>query len=695
MAKGFSVRSVEIEGFKGFTARKRIDLNGRHVFLLGQNGNGKSSIIEAVRWGLFGSARRPNEIVANQGYGGRCRVDITLVSEGVEWHLRRTLNRGTTGGSDAVLTDAQGAEHPMQQIMPQLDSVDAGEGTHIIFAPQSTPLRRQPEDLTPFERTVFNHLGLTHPRALLGYLGSLNATQELAEKELGEKLTNIRHDIDSEIDDLQRRRSRITSAPPWGGGRLPTLITSEQKARNLIAEITGAQPDEALDGLSLGALIDNAENALNNRHGRDRSGLAEELLKIEGGKEQLDKLIVCLQSLDQREVELQQIERNALAVLNGVTADALRESVNDLQRKAGALALRREMAGRAIQLLELEQEEQVCCPVCAASSVRQTLEDTLHNLIEQLPEDGSPDLEQAEARLEQVNALSMQFLSIKAIVDNLQEAEQESKNQINESGVVELPESVDAVALTGLVSHYTDRANSVRGQIDDSETWFGEKQARLSKMKEEEEYHRIQRGLAELRQSQNKFDRMADSYQNLVDFGQSLRAIRQAVSDTVTERLEADLPEVANNLSQVFAALTSHPWYDRLVIPSALLPKLELRVSTSNDPQVEYPTGVLNGQAESALELVPYFAFSQAEDAPTEVYLVLFDDPTRAFDENHTRILVERLASLGQSVQLMVASHETGRFRELVPENFESGSYVIVEPVNWSHDDGPELQIST
>ena len=95
MVKGFVVQSVGIEGFKGFTTRKEIDFDGCHAFLLGQNGNGKSSIIEAIRWGLFGSTRRPNETVANWDYKGRCRVDITLTSEGKPWHLRRTLNRGT------------------------------------------------------------------------------------------------------------------------------------------------------------------------------------------------------------------------------------------------------------------------------------------------------------------------------------------------------------------------------------------------------------------------------------------------------------------------------------------------------------------------------------------------------------------------------------------------------------------------
>ena len=695
MAKGFSVRAVEIEGFKGFTVRKQIDFEGRHVFLLGQNGNGKSSIIEAVRWGLFGSARRPNEIVANQGYGGRCRVDITLVSEGTEWRLRRTLNRGTTGGSDAVLTDAQGAEHPMQEIMPQLDSVDAGEGMHIIFAPQSIPLRRQPEDLTAFERTVFNHLGLTHPRALLGHLDYLIARQELMEAELAEKFTNARNEIDSEIDDLQRRRGTIISSPPWDGGRPPAISESERKARNLIAEITGEQPDEALDGLSLGALLENAENALNDRHGRDQSDLKDDLIKIENRKEQFESLFVYLQNIDQQEAEIQQIGTKALEILDGSSMDALRESVDELRRKAGALALRREIADKGIQLLAIEQEERISCPVCAEIYSRSMLEGTLHNALEKLPEDALPDLKQAETRLEQVRAISRQFRSIRANINTLQETVLESKKQINENGVTELPESADAATLTSLILHYFDLSNSIRGQLDDREAWFSEERARLGKMNEEEGYHRIQRRLTELHQSQNRFARVERAYGNLVAFGQSMRAMRQAVSDTINERLTKDLPDVSNNLSEVFAALTCHPWYDRLVIPNDPLPKLEMRVSSSNEPRLEYPIGVLNGQAESALDLVPYFAFSQTEDAPTEVYLVLLDDPTRAFDEDHTRILIESLAKLGQNVQLMVASHETSRFRDLVPQNFDSGSYVIVEPVNWSHDNGPELSIET
>ena len=102
--------------------------------------------------------------------------------------------------------------------------------------------------------------------------------------------------------------------------------------------------------------------------------------------------------------------------------------------------------------------------------------------------------------------------------------------------------------------------------------------------------------------------------------------------------LREKTPSVAEDLTSVFSALTRHPHFDRLVFDEQKLPKLELSVASSSDSsRKRHPTSVLNGQAQSALALVPYFALSQAAEAPTEVHLVLLDDPTRAFDrETHS-----------------------------------------------------------
>ena len=71
----------------------------------------------------------------------------------------------------------------------------------------------------------------------------------------------------------------------------------------------------------------------------------------------------------------------------------------------------------------------------------------------------------------------------------------------------------------------------------------------------------------------------------------------------------------------------------------------------------------------------------------------MLDDPTRALDTEHIRILVKRLRELGRNVQLIVASQETERFQDMIPNTFHRDSYVIIEPTGWLPDSGPNLKM--
>ena len=694
MVKGFRIQTVAIEGFKGFTTRKEIDLKGCHAFLLGQNGNGKSSIIEAIRWGLFGSTGRPNEIVANRDYSGRCRVDITLIRGKKLFNLRRTLILGVSGGSDPILTDEDGQEHRIRDIMPQLDSVDAGEGMHIIFAPQTTPLRRQPEDLTPFERTVFNHLGLTHPRALLTQMNSFLDEQELVENNLGEKLTAVRDEIDNQINELIRQRGYILSSPPWGNDRSPSAAESENKARDLIKEITGKQPDKSLSGSSLEALIDSADDALTNRYNQDHVELENERDQIIERRNKLEAFCGILQEIEEQQSLIQKVQSQLNAVLEDMSLNKLRNSVNETREEVDTADLRRRIAEITVELLHRNQTESVSCPVCKKMHRRQDLESALQQTACQQSDDANLRLKQLKSRLEQAENFEHDAQSLKEELIEMEQRANGIKTGIDPDDAQEFSEQVNIDHLNAIINRRSEHEASLEAQIDGQEDEFNAINLRLSKLKDEAKFHQINNELGRLQQSRNRFTEIERAYQDLILFGESVRTIQQAVEICLKERLKEDIPGVSTNLSQVFSSLTRHQWFDQLIIARDTLPKLELKVASSQDPSGnEHPTEVLNGQAESALDLVPYFAFSQSDKAPTEVYLVLLDDPTRAFDEEHTKILVERLADLGNHVQLMVASQETTRFRELLPENFERSNYVVVEPTLWSYHNGPELKI--
>ena len=694
MGKGFRIQAVAIEGFKGFTTKQEIDLQGRHVFLLGQNGNGKSSIIEAIRWGLFGSTGRQNEIVANRNYPGRCRVDITLMREGKPLNFQRTLIRGISGGSDAILKDEHGQEQHIRDIMPQLDSVDAGEETHIIFAPQATPLRRQPEDLTSFERTVFNHLGLTHPRSLLSQMNSFLVNQEITENNLDGKLTSVRDELDNQIGNLTRQQGNILSLRPWGSDHLPSASESENKARDLIKEITGKQPDESLSGSSLDALIDNAKGALNDRYDQDQVKLEDEKKKMIERRNSLETFRDIQKEIEYQQSHIQKVQSQLDAVVEGMSLNELQNNVNATREEVDVADLRRRIVEIAIELLHRNQEESVPCPICEKKHHRQDLKLALQQTVSHQPDDAISRLKQLESRLKEAEDFENEAQRLRDELTEMEQRANEIRTDIDPDDAKEFSEKINLDDLYEVINRCSKLEASIDAQIDGQEEWFDEIRRRLSNLREEAKFHQIKNELSDLKRSRNRFAEVEKAYHELVLFGESVRTIQQAVESCLNEQLKKDIPEVSESLSQVFAALTRHPWFDQLTIARDKLPELKLQVASSQDPSGnEHPTGVLNGQAESALELVPYFAFSQADNAPTEVYLVLLDDPTRAFDEEHTKILVERLADLGNHVQLMVASQETARFRKLLPENFERSSYVVVEPTCWSYHNGPDLEI--
>ena len=691
MPGGFSVTAVEIEGFKGFSAPKSIDFGNRHVFLLGRNGNGKSSIVEAIRWGLFGSANRPNDIVSNQHYKGGCSVTVNLVRNGEPWTLFRPLNLGTGRSGEPILTDRHGVRHPLREVMPQLDSVDAGEGTHIIFAPQSAPLRRQPEDLDPFERTVLRYLGLTHPRVLLSNLEEFLNDQTKAEDELGEELTDARKRIDGEVAQEQARRSHIVNAPPWGSGAAPSISASEQKARRLIEEVTGKPLGDDLERSSLEALVENAEESLDAKHGEGQGNLENDLESLAKARRLLENLHSIHDQVATQESSVNGTRSQLERVRNGLTLEELREKLDDAKFEATTESIKGRIVRDAIDLIGRNESEEISCPICDWHHNRRDLESVLQTAATDCGEAMSSLVDELESQVQETERLKTLLEEQQTHLHSLVENSEEAHDLLDDEDKRKLSDTHD---IDQLINNYLSRESVVKARLDDQGAWFDSKQAELNKLEEESRFHRIQRRLNSLQANRKELERVTESYDSLVAFGQSVRTIKEAVSSRLSEQLAQDVPRVSEVLSKAFSALTQHPWYDRLTIANSSLPKLQLRVASSQDHTGrEDPTGVLNGQAESALAVVPHFAFNQTDDTPTEVLMVMLDDPTRALDTEHINILLERLRELGETVQLVVASQETERFEEMIPKVFDEGSYVIVEPTGWSPDDGPYLKI--
>ncbi len=460
----------------------------------------------------------------------------------------------------------------------------------------------------------------------------------------------------------------------------------------MIKEITLDDANDEPGALLLEALVDKADRALEERIGVDRIPVEEEIGRLDGRLAELETISAALMTMDSKRNELREAVEACDEVLDGASLDDLRTHEESQRRNAGTVALGHRLGEVAAELMDGSDEMGVTpCPICGTDHERDALSDLISALSKEDGEQIASDLRETEDQLKAA-------LEADGLVHQLKEELRDKENDLNEKVVAFEDEKLADAVVGGSVGDYVESVKEQKAskekQIGGFEDWLKGVQAKVAKLHEEARFQSIQQNLKSLKAVDEEMQRAERSFEHVVEFGESVRGIRDSVRLTLTKELREKVPSVAKELTAVFSALTRHDYFDQLVIDDEKLPNLELLVASSSDPTgMLHPTGVLNGQAESALALVPHFALSQAEEAPTEVYLVLLDDPTRAFDREHIRILIERLADLGERVQVVVATQENETFRKLLPKCFARESYVIVEPRAWSPIDGPKLVV--
>ena len=125
---------LTIEGLRSFRAPVSIDFTGRdHVAIVGDTGAGKSSILEAITYALYGQTTftaQGNQELMNDT-STHLRVVLRFQVSGETWEVARALRRdgqGRVGPASAQLrrldTDGAGAEQ-VEQVKPVNDRIKA------------------------------------------------------------------------------------------------------------------------------------------------------------------------------------------------------------------------------------------------------------------------------------------------------------------------------------------------------------------------------------------------------------------------------------------------------------------------------------------------------------------------------------------------------------------------------------------
>jgi len=601
--------------------------------------------------------------------------------------------------------DKAGQPHLLSEVLPQLDSTPAGEGMHIIYAAQSAPLRRSVEDVAPFERSIYSYLGLTDVRIAIRRLEAFLKEHEETESELAGQVNEKRTNFETEQSQLVGLRNRIIENPPWGQGSIPPYQETANRIGGFIKELSSAAPSEQIppSGLEPSLLISEVEKLFERVRQSTTNETENALHQTEQRLAQGEMLRKDLDNLN-RQVELIQsqsvsVEQELAALLADETVDTLAQATAEAEKQAEEIALLHDLQKKALSWLErrMQSSEDQYCPVCKQVPQASDLADDIKGRVSQ----ASNEEVEIVAKRDALRARHMEALRLSAQLGELHDRETTLQQELEQARekviqfVTGYSEGQDVgSALQEYMNELYNTKTIQQKRLQETTTQQEEWKRRLDRLQEEVRFHRVQEQLRELQNQQQQLQRVEEALRNLALFGDSVKSINEALTNALINTLNRTLPDINKNLTEAFKILTEHPAYDLVFIDSSNPPNLELRVASEDDPLPGWqPSQVLNAQALNALEVVPYFTFSEITDMPFEVYLLLLDDPTQSFDSHHIDILVRKLAELGKHVQLIVASHEVEDIDSLLSEYFGPDEYRVVHVTGFSRKDGPKLEI--
>ena len=572
----FRIESVSIEGFKAFATRQTFGFEGRNVFLFGPNGLGKTSIVEAIRWCLFGLASRPGEIVKNQFYAGPCIVQMTLRAADGLWTIQRRL-RPAGGESNRIVRDPSGSERNLDDVFPQLSRIGPREGTHVIYAAQQPSSRRPEADITDFRYVVYRYLGVEEIPRLSDELLVLSKDWATQEEEMFKDVEGLGDSFSERINDVDQCLTRITSDPPWGPVLTPTNVDTRKKVDLLARDAAnlGARcSTEALDGLTLHEKLYEIETAVDGFLSGNLEGVSQEFEKgssrLEEAQSSFDNAETTACQITMLSQTVETLKQDLEAALNGAQIGEFENNLQRLEEDLETTQLKLDVVQSALKYLETVggESDHERCPACDAGFQSGQLNTLLQNL------EASGD-HRTNDILKQRDQLRKQISTTNDLGDQVEEVETQltsHRNHLTETlqrakNTFGLPSPPTIESLRDCISEIHEGCQQLQSAMESRNEASRNWKARIDNVRQEVRFH-------EQRSRKERLQRLYDvRYEALHESLKALGNLRDVADKTrgllnaqLRERLQEDLPPLAQEMTEVYLRLTGNPTFDSIRI---------------------------------------------------------------------------------------------------------------------------------
>ncbi|MDZ4722312.1 MAG: AAA family ATPase [candidate division Zixibacteria bacterium] len=695
--------SLELSGFRGFTDEYIIDLDAQAIIVLGPNGNGKTSLFDAILWTITGAIPRfkGNEgaVVSKFARTGQARTVLKL----------RSTTKNTTV---AISRTFDGQKSRV--------SVDLGDG-RLIHGPEaegnliSTIWPEAALVSNPFEAlaTVLTRSVYLQQDLVREFIDStdknerFNAVSELVGAgRVTELQANLERErfawsksINAQMSDTQPLRARLSSME----SRLAEIRSSVSAQDNVIAPVDFENwlrsirdlgimiPDHPVDLTNASAAIDSAIKAI------DAARRA-----AERRADQLLKLLADINAFSQFQVPT--IEPLLAAVTNiRSQIETTRQRLIEAQdlasrhRRAQAELKEREEQLRALAELALQHLGDLC-PVCNQSYNIPTTRNRLQNYLRtssdtsKLPEHSDPTellLNELSSQERLLTIANQDLLSANQLATERSQIEERITNQWASLNLTQ-----DTISeLSDVVTRALAQTQSTIGGLTQAQE-LGERLAlRVARSHDSAAIQELEK---EIESTRNRLSRIDEEVSGLTKTRDLASKIISGLRETALEVVSARISEIEPLLSNYYGRIDVHPAFRAVSFLTNLSHGHGQLSAVVKDPtqevECDVPGLVLSSSQMNALAVCVFLSLNLGVTSPP-LDVVILDDPLQSLDDINLLGLIDLLRRAKDSRQVCISTHDQ-RFGQLLTKKLRpkdnSQRTVVIELEAWTRS-GPTI----
>jgi len=694
--------AITIAGFRGFVAKQEIDLSADATIVVGVNGLGKTSLFDAIQWGLCGHLVRVGDdsrIVSLYSTTGEAQVSLSLRDQ---LGSTLTIKRSTDGKDSSVQVVDAGKEfkgasataHLNERLWP--DAALSTDGNTILSSALTRSVYLQQDRVRDFLDAATDQERFNIISELVG-TGRLTELQLQLDKQRTSwtRATNqIQKDgasIEQRVETLTRQLDKLQKSAMDDDNK--SSVSWPEWWKSSIELGVSIRETPSIDSVDASTSLDVAI--------RDLEGLRDGTQRRKSAATALQEILLKEPVPAQGELD---VLREALA-----KATANTKEIRTRLEKAKALAS--ELRQSQIATEEAKEQQRALaqlalklltdkCPVCLQDY---DVEQTRQCLLELVAVD-APKTEAKSATVDDVVTISKQEkeavdleskakLSLQTLEEKLAEHKtwQESRNR----RLAELGIAVDAAAslpslLPTILSECDQKSDTLQKQRKAGETLslqIGREVARsrIATVKNDLEIAQKERSVHKATiEGREATGKVASSL---------LDELREASAKISVQKLA----EIEPFLQRIYARIDPHPAF-RIVKLAARLSHGRGRLDTeiydrNEDLSSDSPAAVLSSSQLNALAVSVFLSFNLAlPKLPLDS--VLLDDPIQSLDDINLLGMVDLLRRTKDKRQLIVSTHDE-RFGRLLERKLRPASSdhrtSVVQLTGWTRN-GPTVQ---